>query len=554
MTLLSEASFLVTPNGYKASKLYAAIPTNGDGDMTFTRATAATRVDENGLVNYALGVEEVTNGDFSNGSTDWTPFSSTFVVSNANPYNGNDTALFTALGVNGAKVTQSITTVIGNTYHLSCYAQYNSGDNTFIEIEGVLEYPNGLEVSNSLNTWTYLETSFTATSTTSVVAIRERGGNNNASCYLYGLSVKEVNNIPRIDYTGGGCPSILLEPQRTNLFLRSEEFDNAYWTRTGAELTANAINSPTGVQSADFLVPGLAVSEQRLRRDVSGISSNTAYTLSVFAKAGGYNYIAINHGNYLIADHITYFDLQNGVVATNAAGSTPQITDLGNGWYRCSVTRTTTASQTTISARYLAVQSDNVPSFAGDGTSGIYLWGAQLEAGAYPTSYIPTTTATVTRNADVISKTGISDLIGSTEGTIFCQLQALANYSDFSRISISGANANDKISIGYNFGNGIQAVVSVAGSLIVNFNVGGNPITNNNKIAFKYKLNSFTLFVNGVSLATLSSGAIFSASTLKNIYFTDGDGSSFPIYGKLSSLALWKTALTDQECINLTTL
>jgi hypothetical protein len=202
----------------------------------------------------------------------------------------------------------------------------------------------------------------------------------------------------------------------------------------------------------------------------------------------------------------------------------------------------------------LAVQSDNVPSFAGDGTSGIYLWGAQLEAGAYPTSYIPTTTATVTRNADVISKTGISDLIGSTEGTIFCQLQALANYSDFSRISISGANANDKISIGYNFGNGIQAVVSVAGSLIVNFNVGGNPITNNNKIAFKYKLNSFTLFVNGVSLATLSSGAIFSASTLKNIYFTDGDGSSFPIYGKLSSLALWKTALTDQECINLTTL
>jgi hypothetical protein len=202
----------------------------------------------------------------------------------------------------------------------------------------------------------------------------------------------------------------------------------------------------------------------------------------------------------LIADHITYFDLQNGVVATNAAGSTPQITDLGNGWYRCSVTRTTTASQTTISARYLAVQSDNVPSFAGDGTSGIYLWGAQLEAGAYPTSYIPTTTATVTRNADVISKTGISDLIGSTEGTIFCQLQALANYSDFSRISISGANANDKISIGYNFGNGIQAVVSVAGSLIVNFNVGGNPITNNNKIAFKYKLNSFTLFVNEVWL------------------------------------------------------
>jgi hypothetical protein len=162
--------------------------------------------------------------------------------------------------------------------------------------------------------------------------------------------------------------------------------------------------------------------------------------------------------------------------------------------------------------------------------------------------------STVTRVADVCVKTGISDLIGSTEGTIFCQLQAFANYSNYSRISISDGTGNNKISIGYNSGNGIQAVVSVAGSLIVNFNVGGNPITNNNKIAFKYKLNSFTLFVNGVPRATLSSGAIFSASTLTNIYFTDGDGSSYPIYGKLSSLALWKTALTDQECINLTTL
>ena len=82
MTLLSEASFLVTPNGYKEDKLYAAIPTNGNGDMTVTRATTATRVDENGLVNYAevLGSELVTNGDFANGTTNWTPNNSTLSV------------------------------------------------------------------------------------------------------------------------------------------------------------------------------------------------------------------------------------------------------------------------------------------------------------------------------------------------------------------------------------------------------------------------------------------------------------------------------------------
>ena len=278
---------------------------------------------------------------------------------------------------------------------------------------------------------------------------------------------------------------------------------------------------------------------------------------SVFAKKGTNKFLQIVGSASIYATGFVFanFDLENGVVGTIGASATATITDFGNGWYRCTMTATATATASgngfllclITSATSARVEINSL-------ATSVYLWGAQVEAGAYPTSYIPTVASTVTRNADVISKTDISDLIGSTEGTIFCQLQALANYSNYSRISISDGTGNNKISIGYNSGNGIQAVVSVAGSLIVNFNAGGNPITNNNKIAFKYKLNSFTLFVNGVSLATLSIGAIFSASTLKNIYFTDGDGSSYPIYGKLSSLALWKTALSDPQCEALTTL
>ena len=356
-----------------------------------------------------------------------------------------------------------------------------------------------------------------------------------------------ASNVPRIDYTGGGCPSILLEPQRTNLALYSEDFNDASWDH----------NANITVTSSSELAPNGNLEANLIEYDGSGysfirrttIAPSTA-TLSVFAKKGNWRYLGLR--NFQTSGIHTVFDFDTETFTNIASGQTASFEIFSNGWYRIKVTQPSPGNN--LAGFAITNSSGGEANSTGGQVANIHLWGAQLEAGAYATSYIPTTTASVTRNADVISKTGISDLIGSTEGTIFCQLQALANYSDFSRISISGANANDKISIGYNFGNGIQAVVSVAGSLIVNFNVGGNPITNNNKIAFKYQLNSFTLFVNGVSLATLSSGAIFSASTLTNIYFTDGDGSSYPIYGKLSSLALWKTALTDQECINLTTL
>jgi hypothetical protein len=202
-----------------------------------------------------------------------------------------------------------------------------------------------------------------------------------------------------IDFTRGGNgigsyfdAAGILRQSVVNLLQRSEEFDNVYWTKTNSTIVQNAIASPDGRITAAKLNANTTNGIHALRRDETVLSS-TAYTVSFFAKAGEYSFVAVNHGHTLVADFHTFFNLSTGTVATNAAGNTPEIEALGNGWYRCSVTRTTASNQTSLSARALACQSDNVTSFVGDASSGIYLWGAQLEQSSTVGEYVKTTSS-----------------------------------------------------------------------------------------------------------------------------------------------------------------
>jgi len=546
MSFYEESSIIITPNAYKAGTLYAVVPTSGLADMDVTRATAATRVDESGLVNYALGVEEVTNGDFSNGSTDWTPFGSTFVVSNANPYNGNDTALFTASGVNGAKVTQSITTVVGNTYHLSCYAQYNSGDQTQIEIEGVLEYPNGIGVNSGVTTFTFLQTSFTATSTTSVVAIRERGGNNNASCYLYDISVKEVNNVPRIDYTGGGCPHILAEPQRTNLITYSEDFSQ-WGTQDKIILTPNSVSSLSGDVNAYKIIPTSTSGVHKVRENLSTVSGD--YTLSIFAKQGEYK-------NILLWDDILSgglgVNLDDLSIFRNQNNQSYNIEDYGSGWVRISVTLSYSSQQILPSLYIYDNSATPKISFAGNDIDGLYIWGSQIEQGSYATSYIPTSGSTVTRNKDVFTKDGISSLINSEEGVLFVEIAALSDDSTFRGISISDGTYSNRCVLRYGgASNRLNVLVSSGGSIVFDSLSILSNIKNFSKIAVKWKANDFAFWVNDVEVATSTSGN--APIGLSQLQFADSINSSSFFYGKVKQLQVYPTALSDSELTSLTT-
>jgi hypothetical protein len=202
-----------------------------------------------------------------------------------------------------------------------------------------------------------------------------------------------------IDFTRGGNgigsyfdAAGTLRQSVVNLLLRSEEFDEAYWIKTNSTIVQNAIASPDGRITAAKLNANTTNGIHAVRRDETVLSS-TNYTVSFFAKAGEYSFVAVNHGHTLVADFHTFFNLSTGTVATNAAGNTPEIEALGNGWYRCTVTRTTASNQTSLSARALACQSDNVTSFVGDASSGIYLWGAQLEQSSTVGEYVKTTSS-----------------------------------------------------------------------------------------------------------------------------------------------------------------
>jgi hypothetical protein len=259
-------------------------------------------------------------------------------------------------------------------------------------------------------------------------------------------------DIPRIDYTGGGCPSILLEPQRTNIVLRSQEFDNASFVKNLSSVSANNTTAPDGTLTADTWTGDGSFGAHALAQTVSA-TSGVAYTQSVFAKKGTNNFLQIlGTGAIYGSNSWANFDLDNGVVGLSGASATATITDFGNGWYRC--TMTATAISTVSSAGLLLWLINSATSARAESNSletSVHLWGAQVEAGAYPTSYIPTTTATVTRNADAISKTGISDLIGQTEGVLFIETAALNNDLTGNRsISISDGSSDNRIGINYN--------------------------------------------------------------------------------------------------------
>lgn len=232
-----------------------------------------------------------------------------------------------------------------------------------------------------------------------------------------GLIESVANNIPRLDYTNGSCPSILVEPQRTNLALRSEEFDNASWSKSNATVTANSTISPDGTLNADLLIPTTANLFHIIAQSAT-MSNATTYQQTFFVKPEGYDYVQIYvaGGALAIGSRYINFDLSNGTIGTSDV-LTGTITSFANGWYRISASATTVASG--IGVMGLAVvQSSSATyrqAFTGNGTSGIYLWGAQLEAGSNATSYIPTVASAVTRNADVISKTGLTGITTITE-------------------------------------------------------------------------------------------------------------------------------------------
>ncbi|WP_418791476.1 phage head spike fiber domain-containing protein [Phosphitispora sp. TUW77] len=205
---------------------------------------------------------------------------------------------------------------------------------------------------------------------------------------------------------------ITVEEGTTNISLYSEQFDNTYWSKTNCTISANAVNSPWGTLTADKLVESAITNEHYVKKTLT-ISSGVSYTQSCYAKKAERGWLALQT-NMTGAYKVAFFDLDSGALGTVSSGLTASIEDVGNGWYRCSVTGTSGTSSAVIIFE-IAYANSNY-NYAGDGSSGIYLWGAQVEQKAYMTSYMPTTDATATRVAEVLT-IPTAGVVDPAEGT-----------------------------------------------------------------------------------------------------------------------------------------
>jgi hypothetical protein len=210
-----------------------------------------------------------------------------------------------------------------------------------------------------------------------------------------GIIKSATTNTPRFDYNPItlALRGILVEEQRTNLLTYSEYFDNAAWTPGDATVTANATNAPTGTAVADALIENSATSEHRIISGTISWAGNTQYTVTLFLKQNGRSKVDVlfgTSGNWVNGERLAQFNLSNGTISTTPSSpAVASIESVGNGWYRCRVTATSVAvpSASIISIRMC--DAAGLASYAGDNVSGIYIWGAQVEVGAFPTSYVP---------------------------------------------------------------------------------------------------------------------------------------------------------------------
>jgi hypothetical protein len=202
-------------------------------------------------------------------------------------------------------------------------------------------------------------------------------------------------NTPRFDHNPvtGESLGFLVEEQRTNLLLRSQEFDDAGWFKNGATVTTNTVVSPDGTLTADKLVEDTATSLHRTYYQLATTAG--AHTFSLYAKKAEREWLVLILFDNSGTSPSVYFNLSTGVVG-NTSNATGTITSVGNGWYRCTITATIGASGASGAQVYLTTANGGPVTYTGDGTSGIYIWGAQLEAASTVGPYIKTVATAIT--------------------------------------------------------------------------------------------------------------------------------------------------------------
>ena len=319
---------------------------------------------------------------------------------------------------------------------------------------------------------------------------------------------------PRIDFLGNTKGALKLEPQRTNLVTYSEDFSQ--FTGGGSIVIESGYLAPDGTNSA-YKVSGSGGALN------IGLALTNSETRSIYAKT------ISGQGN---AHLCSYF------------GNTNNLKTITEDWQRFKVNGTTTETGVT---SFYAVD------FRGStDLNEIIIWGAQAEVGSYATSYIPTSGSAVTRVAETCNNGGNDQVINSTEGVLYAEatIENTNTFKTISRLTVTDTSTSDGLWIYARSDNKVQGVLRLAGVDQVALL---SPLTYSGfvKVAFKYSLNNFSLWINGVEIQTDTSGNVFPVNTLSKMGFVLGTSTN-PFYGKTKDLRVYSTALTDSELAALT--
>jgi hypothetical protein len=355
-----------------------------------------------------------------------------------------------------------------------------------------------------------------------------------------------LEDMPRLDYSGGAtCGSLILEPQRTNLVYQSEYL--GAWSAANCTLTANSITSPEGVVNSFKITENSAASTQH-RVSLGSIGGSSAtYTMSAYVKnSSGTRMAYIDMG--LVTAHFNFT-----TETIYSATGTADWEDVGNGWYRIWVTSNSAIS---VGTCYVGLSVNNNETYSGDGTSAIEFYGIQLEAGGYPTSYIPTYGSSVTRSADACSKTGISSLIGQSEGVVYVEYdQKLINQGITRRIfALSDGTTSNRITAYINSANGIDFYVRNSGGDLF-LDQASSPIGNTkgvHKIAAAYKNGDYAVYLDGVEIIS-GAGTAGTIPACSRFDLGSQIGSN-DLYEPMMQSLLFPTRLTNAELASLTTI
>ena len=363
-----------------------------------------------------------------------------------------------------------------------------------------------------------------------------------------GLIEEVGSGEPRIDYKDNTKGALKLEPSRTNKYLYSQDFSDVYWTKSGASVTSGFV-SPDGTNNAFKLVGDGANSTHLLRKYI-GATALTTHSFSFFVKKGEITKLGIREdaqtGNYVS------FDLETKTIITEVS-MTLTYEEVGD-YLKLKIVSQIGSNGTAGYAIYML--DDTYSGGVVNGSrvipngSGIYIYGFQLEQGSYPTSYIPTSGSAVTRLADVCNGAGNEQVFNDSEGVLYLEVAALSDDLTNRGISISSGTAANKIQLKFdNSSNQIEYDVSRGSVSQVGIDRVITDTTLYNKIACKWKVNDFSLWVNGVEIGTDTSGDI--PLGLSNLSFYDANGGN-SFYSNVREVKVYNTALSDSELQALT--